>query len=999
MKSWYRGGQVVVILLGLWLGFDRLAHVVAENLWFEEVGYAPVFWQRLMTQGGIGAIVSLLSAGFLLGNLGLARWLMAGRSPGWVGRRDELSQRVEFPRRDEKWPRRDESTSLRVVGQRGKLALRFGEFLGVLVALALGTGLLVLYYGQAVVQQWRGEGLPSLPIGFLPTLGQWLTQLVALGAGREAGLAIAGLVGGIAMVLRYPQLLWGLAIALSLGWGYLLAGHWSSVLPVFSATAFQEVDPLFQRDIGQYIFGLPIAELLLFWLSGLCGFAGLAVSLTYLLAHNGLSEGVFLGFSRSQQRHLLGLASGFMLVIAVSNWLDRYELLYSSRGVTYGASFTDVTVQLPALTILSITALLIAFSLGWRALDCRGSDRDVAWAEAKSIRCHRRGWNWLLAEGVAYGVVLVLAYLLPLAIQKLVVQPTELDKERPYIQRSIAQTRAAFNLDQIEVKTFQPQNSLTRAQLIQNEPTIRNIRLWDTRPLLQTNRQLQQIRPYYKFAGADVDRYPLTAPPASAQQVIIAARELDYQAVPPAAQTWVNEHLVYTHGYGFTLSPVNQVAVGGLPDYWVKDIGTDGQSSALNLANEQVRASIPIDNPRLYFGELTDTNIFTGTRVKELDYPSGNENVYTVYEGQGGIALTSPWRRVLLAKFLNDWQMLLSRDFTPTTRLLWRRNIHQRLRAIAPFLRYDQDPYLVAADGGVADVLGVPPKHPGSLFWIVDAYTTSDRYPYADPGKADFNYIRNSVKVVIDAYNGTVQFYIADLDDPIIQTWSKVFPTLFQPLNTMPSALQQHLRYPIDLFKIQSAQLMVYHMTDPQVFYNREDLWQVPNEIYGNQPQRVEPYYLIMRLPTAKQEEFVLLLPYTPNQRTNLIAWLAARSDGNHYGKLLLYTFPKQELVFGPEQIEARINQDPIISQQISLWNRAGSRVVQGNLLVIPIAQSLLYVEPLYLEAEQNSLPTLVRVVVAYANQIVMAETLNQALDTIFPSKSPPRPPSLRPVP
>ena len=971
MKFWHRGWQVGVILLGLGLSFDLLAHAVTEHLWFAEVGYPAVFWRRLATQVGLGAIGFGLSASFLVGNLILAR-------------RQILSQ---LPRYDQS-TRRHEVTSLRF-GE-----LRFREFLLVLVSLALGTGLLLLYYGQAAMQQWQGEGLPTLPIGLVPTIGQWLRQLATW---QPVGMTVLlGLVVSIVALLLSPQLLWGLAIGFSLGLGYLLAGQWSSILPAFSATAFQTVDPLFQQDISYYIFGLPIAEQAIFWLSGLWGLGGLAVSLTYLLAANNLSEGRFPGFSRGQLRHLLALGGGLMLVVALGNWCDRYELLYSSRGVTYGASFTDVTVQLPALTISSITALLIALFLLGRSLDLGRRDREASQPEGKTVQRQGRQWNWLRIGIVGYGVMLAIAHLLPLTIQKLVVQPTELAKERPYIQRSIAQTRAAFNLEQIETKTFQPQNSLTRTQLTQNEPTIRNIRLWDTRPLLQTNRQLQQIRPYYEFSNADVDRYALLPPQSSAQQVIIAARELDYKAVPPAAQTWVNEHLVYTHGYGFTLSPVNQVAAGGLPDYWVKDIGTapPGQSSALNWVNEQVRASIPVDNPRIYFGELTDTNIFTGTRVKELDYPSGNQNVYNVYDGQGGIAITNPWRRLLLAKSLNDWQMLLSRDFTANTRLLLRRNINQRLRAIAPFLRYDQDPYIVAADGGGSAAT----QQSGSLFWIVDAYTISDHYPYSDPGQADFNYIRNSVKVVVDAYNGSVKFYIADPNDPIIRTWAKIFPSLFQPLQAMPTALKQHLRYPIDLFKIQSAQLMVYHMTDPQVFYNREDLWQVPNEIYGSKPQLVEPYYLIMRLPSATREEFVLLLPYTPNQRTNLIAWLAARSDGNNYGKLLLYTFPKQELVFGTEQIEARINQDPLISQQISLWNRAGSRVVQGNLLVIPIAQSLLYVEPLYLEAEQNSLPTLVRVVVAYENQIVMAPTLNQALDAIFHPQRPTSPAIVRPV-
>ncbi|MFW9265415.1 UPF0182 family protein, partial [Nostoc sp. CALU 546] len=541
--------------------------------------------------------------------------------------------------------------------------------------------------------------------------------------------------------------------------------------------------------------------------------------------------------------------------------------------------------------------------------------------------------------------------------------------------------------------------------------TIRNIRLWDQRPLLETNRQLQQIRPYYRFPDADIDRYTLKTdvisrrpsaprnPPepqpegsesTERRQVLIAARELDYTGVPQEAQTWVNRHLIYTHGFGFTVSPVNTVGPGGLPEYFIKDIS--GDSSALTTSSEAIRDSIPIGQPRIYYGEIANTYVMTGTRVRELDYPSGSDNVYNSYNGVGGVEIGSAWRRWLFAMYLKDWQMVLTRDFLPETKLLLRRNVKQRIRAIAPFLKFDSDPYLVAAAAN-EDF----PKNPSYLYWIVDAYTTSDRYPYSDAGSDSINYIRNSIKVVIDAYNGSVNFYIADPSDPIIVTWSKIFPNTFKPLNAMPVSLHSHIRYPVDFFKIQSERLMTYHMTDPQVFYNREDQWQIPNEIYGSETRPVEPYYLITSLPTVPFEEFILLLPYTPRQRTNLIAWLAARSDGENYGRLFLYTFPKERLVYGTEQIEARINQDPVISQQISLWNRQGSKAIQGNLLVIPIEQSLLYVEPIYLEATQNSLPTLVRVVVAYENRIVMAQTLEQALQGIFKPEVTPAPAIIRP--
>ncbi|MGL5076439.1 MAG: UPF0182 family protein, partial [Waterburya sp.] len=544
-------------------------------------------------------------------------------------------------------------------------------------------------------------------------------------------------------------------------------------------------------------------------------------------------------------------------------------------------------------------------------------------------------------------------------------------------------TRQAFNLDKIEAKTFDPQGELTIQDIKNNSSTIKNIRLWDTRPILQSNRQLQQIRPYYQFHDADIDRYLLSPTGNRAdgekQQVIIAARELDYDQVVDIAKTWVNEHLIYTHGYGFTLSPVNRVAEGGLPYYYIKDIGEGSEESGtLTVSDEVIRRSVPIGKPRIYYGELTNPYIMTSTKVRELDFPSGQENVYTVYDGTGGIKIGSYWRRILFAEYLKDWQMLFAQNFTQDTKLLFQRNVRQRVRAIAPFLNYDQDPYLVAAQ------TDKNPNDQNNLYWIIDAYTTSARYPYSDPGNNKFNYLRNSVKVVVDAYNGKVDFYISDPNDPIIQTWDKIFPNLFKPLDAMPVQLRSHIRYPEDLFSIQSERLLTYHMTDPQVFYNREDQWEIPQEIYGSQFQKVAPYYLIMKLPTATEEEFILLHPYAPTSRPNLIAWLAARSDGEEYGKLLLYRFPKQRLIFGLNQIEALINQDPVISQQISLWNRQGSRAMQGNLLIIPIEQSLLYVEPLYIEAESNSLPTLARVILVYQNQIVMAETLNEGINAIF---------------
>ncbi|NJO72183.1 MAG: COG1615 family transporter, partial [Oscillatoriales cyanobacterium RM1_1_9] len=417
------------------------------------------------------------------------------------------------------------------------------------------------------------------------------------------------------------------------------------------------------------------------------------------------------------------------------------------------------------------------------------------------------------------------------------------------------------------------------------------------------------------------------------------------------------------------------------------EIGADPRlepDSVLEVS-PRVRDSIPIGRPRIYYGELTDTNVMTSTRVQELDYPLGNDNVYNVYDGAGGIVMGQGWKRFLFANRLRNWQMVFTRNFSPETKLLFRRNIMERVKTIAPFLQYDSDPYLVSANANL-DQAGTTASQETYLYWILDAYTTSDRYPYSDPGKTGVNYIRNSVKVVVDAYNGSIKFYYLEIPevDPIITSWRAVFPELFQSIETMPESLRVHIRYPVDLFKVQADRLLVYHMDDPRVFYNREDQWRIPREIYGTESQAVEPYYLIIKLPGAPEEEFIILQPFTPTSRINLIAWLAARSDGEQYGKLLLYRFPKQRLVFGPEQIEALINQKPEISEQISLWNRQGSRAVQGNLLVIPIENSLLYVEPIYLEATENSLPTLARVVVAYNDRIVMRASLQEALRDVF---------------
>jgi uncharacterized protein len=821
---------LLVVLVGLGLGSEIFARLGAEILWFQEMGYLSMYVWRLIAQISLGIGVLAIALVYIFKNLQIAQ------SYKYPDRSSDLSDEKPnknpfYPSPLDNQPKNLPSVSVKYI------PIGFPLLLPLVLGLSLVISLLVIHYGQVAIAQGQAssESLASLdqwrttaPLLFRPeAIWALITQI-----SKESRLVILTICLMIS-ILVYPKfLLKAIAVILSICSAFIISRQWIKILPFFQPTSFGRTDPVFNQDISFYIFKLPTLQVLEFGLVAVALYGFVAVFLTYLLSGGSLSAGEFIGISRHQQRHLYGLGSILMLVVSFSYGLNRYELLYSPRGVSFGASYTDVLVQLPVYTGLSILALAIAFYLIWNLL----------WGRFSS------------AKPVIFGIVIYLVMaiglgiFLPIAVQALIVQPNELAREQTYIQRTIALTRQAFGLESIDAKVFNPQGKLTEELLKEHDLTIRNIRLWDKQPLLATNRELQQIRLYYSFPDADIDRYTITEPnstdtnrgakandASSQQQVLIAARELDNSSLPPEAQTWVNQHLIYTHGFGFTLSPVNRVAAGGLPEYFVKDIGiTEGL--ALTTSSAAIRHSIPIGQPRIYFGENANTYIMTGTKVKELDYPSGSDNTYNIYDGRGGIKLGSTWRRLLFAKYLNDWRMAVTPEFLPDTKLLLRRNIKERIKAIAPFLHYDSDPYLVAANAETKS------DDPNKLFWIVDAYTTSDRYPYSDVGKEGINYIRNSVKVVIDAYHGQVSFYIADLTDPIITTWAKIFPQVFQPLSAMPKNLRSHLRYPVDLFQIQSERLMTYHMTDAQVFYNREDQWQIPNEVYGDKPRLVEPY-------------------------------------------------------------------------------------------------------------------------------------------------------------
>ena len=573
-----------------------------------------------------------------------------------------------------------------------------------------------------------------------------------------------------------------------------------------------------------------------------------------------------------------------------------------------------------------------------------------------------RQTRWLVFAAILYGVVLLGGRLYGDVIQRFVVAPNEQAREAPYIANNIAATRKAFGLDAVDERELSGDAELTRDDIARNRATLENVRLWDHAPLLDTFGQIQEIRTYYEFASVDNDRYRIGG---SLRQVMLSARELNSNNLP--SRTWVNERLTYTHGYGLTLGPVNQVTSEGLPVLFVR-----------NIPPETI-ADLKIDQPSIYFGERANDWVIVRTSTPEFHYPRGEKNETTRYSGRGGVALGSLWRKLLFALRFGSYQIVLNDGIGAESRVLFNRNIRQRVATIAPFLIFDQDPYLVLANG--------------RLYWLFDAYTTSALYPYSTPA-GGVNYIRNSVKFIIDAYDGTTTAYLADPRDPIAATYARIFPSLFKPMADMPAAIREHVRYPEDIFALQAQVYATYHMTQPAVYYNREDQWEIPVVEESADNRTMQPYYTIMRLPGERDPEFIQMLPFTPRRRDNLSAWLVARSDPEHYGHMRVFEFPKQKLVFGPRQVVARILQDQVISPQITLWNQQGSQVIWGTLMVIPIEESLIYVRPLYLRSSGGKIPELTRVIVAYDNRIVMENTLEAGLARLFGGAAPAKPPA-----
>jgi uncharacterized membrane protein (UPF0182 family) len=722
------------------------------------------------------------------------------------------------------------------------------------------------------------------------------------------------------------------------------AASWDVYLKAVYRLPFGVTEPAFGHDVGFYVFVLPLLEelrdliLLIIFLSGL-----VAAAVYWARGSLDLSESPP-RISPAVTAHASVLLGLFFIERAFGFWVARFGLLLHTNGVVFGLRYVDAILWRPglwALAALSAAAALLCFA-----------------------NVTERGLRRLIVAAIiSFGPALLLNFAQP-AIERLWVKPDELRIERPYIERNIAMTRRAYKLDSVDVKQFGGTGTLTMTSVEQDAPTIRNIRLWDPRPLIATYRQLQEIRLYYDFRDVDIDRYTIDD---NYTEVMLAARELSVDQLPESAQTWVNQHLKFTHGTGVAMSPVNQKNSEGLPIFYIKDIPPTST------------AGFHIDQPAIYFGEEPDNYVIVNSATPEFDYPRGADNVFSYYKGSGGVPVSGILRRLLLSIFFRDINLLVTENIVPRSRIMFRRNIAQRISYIAPFLILDHDPY--------------PVIHDGRISWVVDGYTTSDHYPYSQRNVDQINYMRNSVKVVVDAYDGTTRFYIADPDDPVIQVWHRIFPGMFKPMAEMPDELRRHIRYPEDLFLVQADIYRAYHMTDPQVFYNREDLWGFPRENAGDETIAMRPYYVIMRLPGESRAEYILMLPMVPQGRDNMISWLAARCDGADYGHLFEYAFSKDRLFYGPYQIQARINQNPEISRQLSLWNQMGSKVLFGNLLVIPIQDSLLYIEPLYIRAENGQLPELQRVIAAYSDRVVMGETLDTTLQALFTGANAPAPP------
>lgn len=742
-----------------------------------------------------------------------------------------------------------------------------------------------------------------------------------------------------------------ISLAVAAVFGYMLATEWNSILMYLNGESFNTRDPIFNEDISFYVFSLPVIQLIKSWLTSMIIVSLVLGAGLYFLAFSfqGIGiQAVISNPSRGRVRniriHILMLAALALMLAAVGHWVGRYELLYSSMGAVYGVGYAENVARLPARMLLSAVALVAAIIL--------------------IISGFLSGYRLALGSITLWvGLSILAGTLYPSMIQRIRVEPNELAREEQFLKHNIEHTRDAYGISSIKTQIHAAEGILDEATINANQGTIKNIRLWDEGPLLDIYNQIQFFRLYYDFREITSDRYTIDG---EKQQVMLAAREISPEKLDESARTWVNEHLVYTHGYGVAASPVNEVAADGRPSFLIKDVPPTGNPE--------------ISRPEIYYGLDSVNFLITGSKTSEFDYSMGEESQYTTYEGEGGVSISSFFRKLIFAWEFADINILISDQLTDQSKIQYRRDVVNRFSTLTPFLTPDSDPYIVVADG--------------KLYWILDAYTTTTRYPYSTPidiatdgtpGQTvdAFNYMRNSVKVVVDTYHGTVNYYQVDTEDPLINTYRNIFPDIFQPMSDMPASLREHIRYPRDYFAIQTEMLLQYHMTDPRVFYNKEDQWSLPVQSSFGTTTDLRPYYILANLPQQGQEEFLLIQPFTPADRHNLIAWVAARNDSPHYGELMLYTFPAGRHIDGPNQIEARIDNDAVISEQFTLWGQVGSEVSRGILLVIPVGDSILYAEPIFLKPEGLDFPELRRIILADSTNVVMETTLPAALQSL----------------
>ena len=744
------------------------------------------------------------------------------------------------------------------------------------------------------------------------------------------------------------------ALLISFVFALSLSGQWETILLFLNMVPTGLEDPIFNQDISFYLFQLPLLEYIRNILFSLTIFVLIFVGLIYLYKLEDILAPQYSIESDNEFQvpksdiaesiskiptgviaHISILFGFLLLIVAFTFYLNRFDILFTQNGVVAGAGYTDVNVTLPLLTITAILCAVVAAAI-------------IANVRSANLKIPLIGLTVVV-------ILILLTSFVPSAYQQFVVEPTELQLEEPYLEHNIEFTRQGFGISDVKIKPFDYDTELSHSTVENNQDIISTLRVWDPRALMSTYRQTQQIRTYYEFNDVDTDRYHIDD---EYRQFMISVREMDITELDPSARTWVNERLVYTHGYGAVMSDVSAKTNDGRP--------------VLSLQDIPPRGEFELTNPRIYYGELTRDYKIVNTDREELDYPRAEGNVFYQYTGTGGVQLDSISKRLAYMLRLGDVNFVLSQYINDDSRVIYDHEIRDRASKIAPFLIYDNDPY--------------PVIHEGRIVWIIDAYTISEKYPYSQryrTGAGDINYIRNSVKVVVDAYEGSVDYYVME-EEPLIDTYSKIFPDLFKPYEDMPEGLKDHIRYPSEFFNVQMDMYRIYHMTDVENFYNREDAWQAPREYYRGTTVPMEPYYIITRLPEENELEYILMQPFTPRNRQNMIAWMAARCDEPNYGQLVQYEFPKDRLIYGPNQIEARIDQDPVISELFTLWGQQGSSVIRGNMLVVPLENSVLYVEPVFISADEGEIPELRRIIVSTGENLYMGLDIETAINVLL---------------